>query len=125
MIAAAKEVVILLAAVGAFRLIPESRAGCRTRYDLPGAITSTLWMVAIVYGFTQASIHGWSAPLTVGILAAGLALLVAFVVIESRTEHPLLPLRVITERNRGGSFLTTTLVGMGLMGVFLFLTFYL
>jgi EmrB/QacA subfamily drug resistance transporter len=115
----------VIAAVAAFRLIPESRAQGRTRYDLPGAITSTLGMVAIVYGFTEASIHGWSAPRTLGILTFGLALIVAFVVIESRSRHPLLPLRVITERNRGGSFLTTALVGLGLMGVFLFLTFFM
>jgi predicted MFS family arabinose efflux permease len=106
-------------------LIPESRVAGRTNYDLPGAITSTLGMVAIVYGFTEASIHGWSAPSSVGIIAAGLALLGLFVVIESRSSHPLLPLRVVTERNRGGSYLTTTLVGMGLLAVFLFLTFYL
>ena len=115
----------VITAVAAYRLIPESRVEGRTHYDLPGAITSTLGMVAIVYGFTEASIHGWSAPSSVGVIAAGLVLLGAFVVIESRSSHPLLPLRVVTERNRGGSYLTTTLVGMGLLAVFLFLTFYL
>jgi EmrB/QacA subfamily drug resistance transporter len=117
--------IALVAALAASRLIPESRVLGRTRYDLPGAVTSTLGMVALVYGFTEASTKGWSAALTVAALVAGLGLLGAFLLIETRSSHPLLPLRVITERNRGGSYLATTLVGVGIMGTFLFLTFYL
>jgi EmrB/QacA subfamily drug resistance transporter len=115
----------IVAATAAIRLIPESKAGGQTKYDIPGAITSTAGMVALVYGFTEASSHGWSAPETLTILAAGFILLAAFVGIERRSANPLLPMRVVSERNRGGSYLATTLVGMGLMGTFLFLTFYL
>ena len=117
--------IAVVAATAAFRLIPESRAAGRTRYDVPGAILSTVGMVGLVYGFTEASTKGWGSPLTLSILTASVFLLGAFVAVEARSSHPLLPLRVVSERNRGGSYLTTLLVGMGLMGTFLFLTFYL
>jgi EmrB/QacA subfamily drug resistance transporter len=117
--------IALIAALAAVRFVGESRAEGNTRYDLPGAVTSTGGLVALVYGFTKASSDGWDAPLTIGLLVAAVALLVAFVVIETRTTHPLLPMRVILDRNRGGAFLSALLIGVGLFGVFLFLTFYL
>jgi EmrB/QacA subfamily drug resistance transporter len=115
----------VVAAVGAFRLIPESRSTGKTRYDLPGAVLSTLGMAALVYGFTEASTHGWTSPATLAVLIVAVALLGGFVAVEATSSHPLLPLRVLTDRNRGGSYLTTALVGLGMMGTFLFLTFYL
>jgi EmrB/QacA subfamily drug resistance transporter len=117
--------IALLAAFAAFRLIPESRVGGHTRYDIPGALTSTLGMVTLVYGVTKASTDGWSSTATVALLAVAAVLLVTFVVIEVFSSHPLLPMRVVTERNRGGSYLTTLLIGLGLLGTFLFLTYYL
>ena len=74
---------------------------------------------------TKASTDGWASATTLGLLAVAAVLLVAFVVIERFSSHPLLPLRVVTERNRGGSYLTTLLIGLGLLGTFLFLTYYL
>jgi MFS family permease len=115
----------IVAAAAAYRLIGESRTHARSRYDLPGAFLSTLGMVGLVYGFTEASSHGWTAPLTLAILAISVAFIVAFVVVEARSSNPLLPLRVVMDRNRGGSYLATLFVGMGLMGAFLFLTFYM
>lgn len=118
-------------AVAAFRYLGESRAegdgegGGLGRYDLPGAITSTVGLVALVYGMTEAATSGWGSAATVGMLIAAAVFLVAFVVIERRSPRPLLPLRVVTERNRGGSFLASLLVGAGLFGMFLFLTYYL
>jgi EmrB/QacA subfamily drug resistance transporter len=117
--------IALLAGVAALRLIPESRISGHTRYDIPGALTSTLGMVTLVYGVTEASTHGWGSARTIGLLALAAALLVAFVVTERFSRHPLLPMRVVTERNRGGSYLTTLLIGLGLFGCFLFLTYYL
>jgi EmrB/QacA subfamily drug resistance transporter len=117
--------IALLAAFAAYRLIPESRVVGHTRYDIPGALTSTAGMIALVYGVTKASTDGWGSMTTLGLLAASVILLVAFVVIERFSSHPLLPLRVVTERNRGGSYLTTLLIGLGLLGTFLFLTYYL
>jgi EmrB/QacA subfamily drug resistance transporter len=117
--------IALLAAFAAYRLIPESRVVGHTRYDIPGALTSTAGMIALVYGVTKASTDGWGSMTTLGLLAVSVILLVAFVVIERFSSHPLLPLRVVTERNRGGSYLTTLLIGLGLLGTFLFLTYYL
>ena len=117
--------IALIAGIAALRLIPESRVPGHTRYDIPGALTSTLGMVTLVYGVTKASTDGWGSASTMELLALAVALLVAFVVIERFSAHPLLPLRVITERNRGGSYLATGLVGLGLLGTFLFLTYYL
>ncbi len=79
----------------------------------------------LVYGFTMAGTDGWGAPLTLGLLAGAAAALCAFVVIELRSTHPLLPMRVVLDRNRGGSYLASLLVGSALLGTFLFLTYFL
>jgi EmrB/QacA subfamily drug resistance transporter len=117
--------IAIIAAVAAARFLTESRAEGNTKYDLPGAITSTAGLVSLVYGFTKAASDGWDSGVTIAYLVAAVALLVAFVVIEMRSKHPLLPLRVVLDRNRGGAFLSALLIGVGLFGVFLFLTFYL
>ncbi len=117
--------IAIVAALAALRWVGESRAEGNTRYDLPGAVTSTAGLVALVYGFTEASTDGWDAASTIGLLVTAAVLLAAFVVIELRSSHPLLPMRVILDRNRGGAFLTALLIGVGMFGVFLFLTFYL
>jgi EmrB/QacA subfamily drug resistance transporter len=117
--------IAIVAALAAVRFVDESRAAGNTRYDLPGALTSTLGLVALVYGFTKASSDGWGSATTIEFLVAAAVLLVGFIFIEIRSKHPLLPLRVILDRNRGGSFLSALLIGVGLFGVFLFLTFYL
>jgi EmrB/QacA subfamily drug resistance transporter len=100
------------AAVAASRVIRESRGESKGGYDL------------LVYGFTTAGTHGWSAPLTVALLAGAVILLGVFSAIELRSTHPLLPLRVVLDRNRGGSFLASLLVGSAMLGTFLFLTYY-
>lgn len=117
--------IAIVAAVAAVRFIGESKAGGDTRYDIPGAITSTAGLVALVYGFTKASTDGWGARTTVTLMAVAVVLLVSFVVIELRSKHPLLPMRVLLDANRGGSYLIALLVGVSMFGVFLFLTFYL
>jgi EmrB/QacA subfamily drug resistance transporter len=117
--------IAIIAAVAAVRFVGESRAEGNTRYDLPGAITSSAGLVALVYGFTKAASDGWDSATTIGFLAAAGVLLVSFVLIELRSSHPLLPMRVILDRNRGGSYLTALLIGAGLFGVFLFLTYYM
>jgi EmrB/QacA subfamily drug resistance transporter len=117
--------IAIVAALAAMRYVGESKAGAGTRYDIPGAITSTTGLVALVYGFTKASTDGWGAATTVSLLAAAILLLVSFVVIELRSKHPLLPMRVLLDSNRGGSYLVALLLGVSMFGVFLFLTFYL
>jgi EmrB/QacA subfamily drug resistance transporter len=117
--------VALLAAAGALYLIKESRAEGDAHYDIPGAVTVTVGLVALVYGFTKAETNGWASSTTIVFLVLAAVLLVAFILIEQRSAHPLLPLRVMLERNRGGSFLASLLIGSALFGMFLFLTYYL
>lgn len=114
-----------IAALSAVRFIRESKAHGDTRYDLPGAMSATGGLVALVYGFTMADQDGWRSATTIGFLVAAVVLLIAFVIIELRTTHPLLPMRVLEDRNRGGSFLGSFMAGVGLFGMFLFLTYYL
>ena len=115
-------------AIAAFMLaipnVKESKASGDTRYDIPGAITSTLGLVSLVYGITQAGELGWSDQTTLMWFGAAIALLAAFYVIESRTIHPLLPMNILLNRNRGASYLTSFIVGAGLFGMFLFLAYF-
>lgn len=115
-------------AIAAFMLaipnVKESKASGDTRYDIPGAVTSTLGLVSLVYGITQAGELGWSDQTTLMWFGAAIALLAAFFVIESRTSHPLLPMNIILNRNRGASYLTSFIVGAGLFGMFLFLAYF-
>ena len=78
----------------------------------------------LVYGVSTAGTDGWSSPVTLGLLSAAVVGLVAFVVIELRSSHPLFPMRVVLDRNRGGSVLTSLLVGCAMLGTFLFLTYF-
>ena len=117
--------VALLAAFAAVRVVHESRAEGTTRYDIPGALLSTLGLVSLVYGFTKASTDGWASAPTLTFLCVAVVLLVAFVVVEARSAQPLLPLRVVAERNRGGSFLASFLLGAGLFAMFVFLSYYM
>ncbi|MEU3046408.1 MFS transporter [Streptomyces sp. NPDC006984] len=116
----------IVAAAGAYFVIREP-AGARNRspLDIPGVVLSTLGLVALVYGFTRAESAGWSDGLTVGMFVASAVLLLAFVATEAKVSSPLLPLRVLTERNRGGVYLSLGLAVIAMFGLFLFLTFYL
>jgi EmrB/QacA subfamily drug resistance transporter len=114
-----------LALALAIPLVQESRATGDTKYDVPGAVVITLGLTSLVYGFTKAASDGWGAAATIAFIAAGVALIAIFVAIEVRSASPLLPLRIILDRNRGGAFLTSMLVGAGLFGAFLFLTLFL
>jgi EmrB/QacA subfamily drug resistance transporter len=116
--------IALIALALAIPLVPESKAKGDTRFDVPGAVVVTLGLSSLVYGFTEAATDGWTAGNTLGFLAAGVALLVVFVLIQLRSANPLLPLRIVLNRNRGGAYLSSTLTGAGLFGAFLFLTFY-
>lgn len=116
--------IALLVAVAALPLILESRAQGDRRYDVPGAVIVTGGLVSLVYGFTEASSHGWSGSLTLSLIAIGVLLLGAFVAWELRAANPLLPLRVVLDRNRGGAYLSFFLAPMGMFAVFLFLSYY-
>ncbi|MCZ2830477.1 MFS transporter [Modestobacter sp. VKM Ac-2986] len=112
--------------IAAVSLVKESRATGDRRYDVPGVLLSALGLVALVYGFSKAAEEGvgWTDPVTLTLLAVAVVLLVSFVLYERRASHPLLPLRVVLDRNRGGSYLIFLLVGAGIFAIFLFLAFY-
>jgi len=105
-------------------LLPESRAEGDHRYDVAGALTATLGFGSFVYGLTLAE-QSWTAPATVGFITAGLVLVATFVVIESRVSHPLLPLRILTDRTRAASFSIQALLGVVGVGAMVYLAFHL
>ncbi len=113
------------AAFAAATLLVNQRPTGRAHLDVPGTLTASLGVFSLVYGFSNAETHSWTAALTIFCLAAGVLLLVAFVALQRRVAHPLLPLRVVLDRNRGGSYLAMGIAGAGMFGVFLFLTYYL
>jgi len=120
----------------AIPLLHESKAHGDTRFDIPGAVLSIVGLVSLVYGFTEAAkqvtdpdgtVHtqGWTDPVVLAWLGAAVVALVAFVLVERKVANPLLPLRIVLNRNRGASYLIFLLVGAGLFGMFLFMTLYL
>jgi len=117
----------LPAAAAAMTLLASGRenAGVAPRIDVPGALTASAGLFALVFGFSSAETRGWGSPVTIASLAVGVVLLGAFVAIERRVAHPLLPMRVVLDRSRGGAYLAVAITGAGMFGVFLFLTFFL
>ncbi|WP_435742541.1 MFS transporter [Nocardioides sp. SYSU DS0663] len=116
----------LVAAALAPRVLAESEAHIG-ELDVPGALTGTLGLLGLVFGFTRAGeqAHGWSDPTTIASLAAGVALLAAFAVIESRVAHPLLPIRIFRNRTRAVSFLVMMLVPAAMFAMFYFLSLFI
>jgi EmrB/QacA subfamily drug resistance transporter len=113
------------ATVGALVLLVNQRPSERPRFDLAGTATVTGGLFSLVYGFSHAQTTSWGNTTTVGFLAAAVLLLGAFVGIERRASHPLLPLRVVADRNRGASFLSVGLAATAIFAVFMFLTYYM
>ncbi|GMA26947.1 MFS transporter [Arenivirga flava] len=97
----------------------------RPRIDVAGVVTITAGLVGIVWGFSAAETDGWDSPLAIGLLVGGALLVVAFVLIERRVAQPLLPLRIVLDRDRGGALLAISMSSIGMFGIFLFLTYYL
>jgi EmrB/QacA subfamily drug resistance transporter len=115
----------LPAALAAVTLLVNERPATRPKLDVPGTLAGSGGLFALVYGFANAQSHGWGAALTIGALGSAVVLLGLFLVLQARGRHPLLPLRVILDRDRGGSYLAIGITGAGMFGVFLFLTYYL
>lgn len=110
---------------GAALLLHHSRAAVRGTLDLPGVTTVTLGLSALVYGLSHAETTSWTNSVTLSFLAAAVILLVSFIVIEVRAKHPLLPMRIVLSRDRGGSLLSLFFSGFAMFAFFFFLTFYL
>ena len=117
--------IAIVAGILAIKFVHESKAQGNNTYDIPGVVTATAGLFSLTYGFNEAATKGWSSTTTISFLVAALVLLLIFVAIESKVANPLMPLRVITERNRGGSYLGSLVVGAGLFSMFLFLGLYL
>jgi EmrB/QacA subfamily drug resistance transporter len=117
--------IAIIAASLAVPYIKESKALGDRSYDIPGVLTATAGLFSLVYGFTLAAKDGWADGHTVGFLLAALLFLAIFIAIEQRVKNPLLPMRILAERNRAGSYLGSLFVGAGLFSMFLFLGLYL
>jgi EmrB/QacA subfamily drug resistance transporter len=119
---------LLFAAValaGGALLLQRQASGAKPRLDVPGALLVSGAVFCVVYGLAGAATRGWAGPGTYGFLAAGVALAAAFGWWQGRAAHPLLPPRVVLDRNRGGAYLAMLFGTAGLFGIFLFLTYYL
>ncbi|MFC4042525.1 DHA2 family efflux MFS transporter permease subunit [Dactylosporangium siamense] len=118
-------VIAAVAVAGGLLKLRDEPARPGGRIDVPGAVTAVVGLVALVYGLGNAESDGWSDPMTLAPIAVGVLVLLAFVAIERRVAHPLLPMRVVLDRNRGGSYAAVGIAGAGMFGIFLFLTYYM
>jgi EmrB/QacA subfamily drug resistance transporter len=114
-----------VALVGSVLLLEHSKAQERAHLDVPGTVVVSAGLFSLVYGFSHAETAGWANGVTIGFLIAAGVLLTAFVWLQQRIANPLLPLRIVLERNRGGSYIAMFAAAGGMFAVFLFLTYYL
>jgi EmrB/QacA subfamily drug resistance transporter len=96
----------------------------RGELDVPGAITGTAGLLALVYGLTHAGSHGWTEGQTLSFLVGGIVLLGVFCLIESRVEHPLLPFRIFASQTRASSFVAMMLLPAAMFAMFYYLSQY-
>ncbi len=115
----------VIAVIGGVVLLNNVVEDRDSHIDVPGVGTVSVGLFALVFGFNRAQIDGWGAAVTLITLAVGVVLLIGFAVTELRVAHPLMPMRVPGNRNRGASFLAMLISGAAMFGVFLFLTYYL
>ncbi|MET8999241.1 DHA2 family efflux MFS transporter permease subunit [Amycolatopsis sp. NPDC004169] len=118
-------VIAAIAIGGALVFLVDRARPARTPLDLAGTALALLGLFGIVHGLGNAASRGWTDAWTVGPTAFGVLLVIAFVLVERRVRNPLLPLSVILDRDRGGSYLTIGISGTGGFAVFLFVTYYL
>lgn len=123
---AAIAIAVTMASVPAGRTpAPVAGGTPRERLDIAGALLVTLGVMGLVFGFSRAETHGWGAGATIASLVAGVVLVAAFVAVEARTARPLLPLRIVLHRSRGGAYLAVFAIGSGLFTGLFLLTYYL
>jgi EmrB/QacA subfamily drug resistance transporter len=114
-----------LAFIGGALLLQRHPSPARPRLDIPGVVLVSGALFCLVYGFSNAGTHNWHTPSTYGFLAAGVVLLAVFGFWQGRAAHPLLPPRVVLNRNRGGAYAAMLIASAGMFGTFLFVTYYL
>jgi EmrB/QacA subfamily drug resistance transporter len=113
------------ALAGAIPLVRNQPRNPGAALDVPGSLLAASGLIGIVYGFSEAAANGWGSALTAGPIAAGVILLAAFVAVERRVARPLVPLGIIADRTRGTAYLGAVIAGIGLIGTFLLVTYYL
>jgi len=114
-----------LAFAGGALLLKREPSQAKPRLDIPGVLLVSGGLFCLVYGFSNAATHNWHTPSTWGFLVAGVALLVVFALWQTRAANPLLPPRVVLDRNRGGAYASMLIASAGMFATFLFLTYYL
>jgi EmrB/QacA subfamily drug resistance transporter len=111
--------------IGGALLLKRRPSQAKPRLDIPGVLLVSGGLFCLVYGFSNAATHNWHTPSTWGFLVAGVALLAVFAFWQTRTANPLLPPRVVLDRNRGGAYVSMLVASAGMFATFLFLTYYL
>lgn len=115
-----------VAVAGALAYVRDAGTGRhRERHDVPGTVLASAGLAALVFGLNRAETGGWGAGLTIASLVTAVVLLAVFVAVENRAAAPLLPMRVILDRNRAGAYLGASLAMAGNFTQFLFLTYYM
>jgi EmrB/QacA subfamily drug resistance transporter len=109
--------------VAGLQVLPVTPPQRGARLDVPGVVLVVTGLVAIVYGLSSAATRGWSAPVTMATLAAGVVLIGGFLLTESAASAPLLPPRILANRNRGGAYTAIGLAVVAMYGLFLLLTY--
>ena len=115
--------IAVVALMAARRVLPDVTVLERGTLDVAGALLVTGGLASVVYGLSEAASDGWSSVPTLSGLATGVALLAVFVIVEASSSHPLLPLRIPADRNRGGASVGIGLAVVAMYGLFLLLTY--
>ncbi|MFG1866848.1 MFS transporter [Micromonospora arborensis] len=116
--------IAIIGILGAIPTVYDDGERHRSPLDIPGVLLASLGLVGLVYGFSAAESRGWLAAQTIGSFVLGVLLLTAFIVVQARVQAPLLPLRVLGERNRAAAYLSVGLAIVSMFGMFLLLSYY-
>ncbi len=114
-----------VAFIGGMLLLERRPSLVKPHLDIPGVILASGGVFCLVYGFSNAATHNWHAPSTYGFVVAGVTLLAVFAFWMGRAAHPLLPPRVVGDRNRAAAYLSMLIAAAGMFATFLFLTYYM
>jgi EmrB/QacA subfamily drug resistance transporter len=117
--------IAIAAGISAVFIIKNDARNPDTKFDFIGAALATSGLTSLVYGFSKAETDGWGANITLTCFALAAILLATFVFSQTKVKYPLLPMRIVLDRNRGGAYISVLVNGIALFGSFFFLTYYL
>ena len=115
--------ICLAVLAGTWALVEGARA--RGRLDVPGALTGSIGLLALVYAIVRIGEQGWTDQIALGSFAVATVLLPVFLVVQARTANPMMPLSLLRDRNRAASYSTMLLIGAGMFSTYYFLTLYM